>query len=260
MNILDRIIADKGREVALRQMAVPTDQLTRSKLFSRPTLSLADRLSASNSGIIAEFKRRSPSRSAINYEVDVAEVALGYTSADACGISILTDTKYFGGSLDDLLAARSAVKTPILRKDFIIDEYQLFEARAFGADVVLLIAAALSPKKMHQLAGSAANLGLEVLLEVHDQHELEASVFDGVKMIGVNNRDLKTFKTDIEMSRQLAELIPDDVTKISESGIDLPDTVRELREFGYRGFLIGESFMRTDNPGKAAASFIRDIK
>ena len=260
MNILDRIIADKYKEVALKKKLISSKDLEIFPLFERKTFSLSTALRNSKSGIIAEHKRRSPSRSVINQDLNVQDVVTGYEKAGACGISVLTDGKYFGGSLDDLLLARASVKIPLLRKEFIVDEYQLIEAKAYGADVILLIAAVLEPERLKSLAQVAHDLNLEVLLEVHDLEELERSVMPGVTMVGVNNRNLKTFEVSTDISKQLAEAIPNELVKISESGISSVDAIRDLQNYGYSGFLIGENFMKTSDPGKHAAEFINDLK
>lgn len=259
MTILDTIIQDKKREVALKKTLVSTAQLEKSALFDRKGNSLAIALRNSNSGIITEHKRRSPSKAEISYKFSVEEVTKGYQDAGACGISVLTDGKYFGGSTDDLLLARATVGIPLLRKEFIVDEYQLLESKALGADIILLIAAVLSPEEIRSLSYTAQSLGLEVLLEVHSLQELENAIMPGLAMIGVNNRNLRTFEVDTNYSKELASAIPDDFIKVSESGIYDTATVKELREYGYKGFLIGENFMRSANPGLAAATFISNL-
>ena len=259
MNILDKIIIDKKREVLLKKSIIPVSQLENSVLFCKKTISLSTNLRNSATGIIAEHKRRSPSKAEINYNFTVEEVVQGYEKAGACGISVLTDGKYFGGSLDDLILARATVKLPIIRKEFIIDEYQILEAKAYGADVILLIAAVLTRAKIIQLSQFAQSLELEVLLEVHNQAELEKSVMPSLNMIGVNNRNLKTFEVSLDYSKQLAALIPNEFVKISESGISLVAAIKELQQIGYKGFLIGEKFMKTDNAGEAAKEFINNL-
>ena len=259
MHILDKIIAAKRREVDLKKSLVPISQLENSALFNRTPFSLSRLLSTSNSGIIAEHKRRSPSKSVINNSLSVEEVVKGYEEAGVCGISVLTDNQFFGGSLDDLLLARATVQIPLLRKEFIIDEYQLMEAMAFGADVVLLIAAVLKASEIEHLSKVASDLGLEVLVEIHNEEELQKIPSAHIDMIGVNNRNLKTFEVSVETSITLAEKIPDDVVKISESGLSDHQTIDRLREYGYRGFLMGESFMRTEDPGKAASNLIKNL-
>ena len=205
MNILDKIVADKRKEVDLRKSLIPVSQLEKSVLMEREPLSLASALQNSTSGIIAEHKRRSPSKSVINQRLNVQDVAKGYESAGVCGMSVLTDGKYFGGSLDDLLLARAAVNIPLLRKEFIIDEYQILEARAHGADVILLIAAILDRSDIKTLSETAKSLGLDVLLEVHNEEELQKSIMPSLDMLGVNNRNLKTFEVSLETSKNLSE-------------------------------------------------------
>ncbi|SDX09349.1 indole-3-glycerol phosphate synthase TrpC [Flavobacterium degerlachei] len=259
MNILDKIIVDKKREVILKKSIIPVSQLEASVFFAKETISLSQNLRNSNSGIIAEHKRRSPSKSVINHGFTVEEVVKGYESAGACGISVLTDGKYFGGSLDDLLLARASVNIPLLRKEFIVDEYQILEAKAHGADLILLIAAVLTREEIKLLSEFAKSLGLEVLLEVHNQEELEKSIMPTLDMIGVNNRNLKTFEVSLDFSKQLAAQIPDEFVKVSESGISSIEAIQELKPYGYKGFLIGENFMKTDNAGKAATEFIKQL-
>ncbi|SFU62853.1 indole-3-glycerol phosphate synthase [Pustulibacterium marinum] len=259
MNILDKIVADKRKEVALRKSLIPTSQLENSVLFGRETFSLATALKNSNSGIIAEHKRRSPSKQIINHALNVQDVAQGYETAGVCGMSVLTDGKYFGGSLDDLLLARASSNLPLLRKEFIVDEYQLLEAKAYGADVILLIAAVLTQVEIKQFSEFAKSLGLEVLLEVHNQEELEKSIMPSLDMLGVNNRNLKTFEVSLDISKSLSTQIPDDFVKVSESGISNVSAIKELQPFGYKGFLIGENFMKTDNPGASATEFIQNL-
>lgn len=259
MTILDRIIADKKNEVALRKKIFPANFWESSLLFNRKVNSLAELLKSSSTGIIGEHKRRSPSKNNINNTLSVAEVVKGYQSAKVCGISILTDQKYFGGSLEDLNLARATTSIPLLRKDFIIDEYQLIEAKANGADVILLIAAVLSRKEIEHLSVFAQQLNLEVLLEVHNEEELEKSIMPSLDLLGVNNRNLKTFETNLKTSILLADKIPNDFVKVSESGIDTPKAIMELKSNGYQGFLIGENFMKTENPGQSAIKFIKEI-
>ncbi|MCE5332472.1 MAG: indole-3-glycerol phosphate synthase TrpC, partial [Bacteroidales bacterium] len=212
----------------------------------------------SESGIISEFKRKSPSLGWIYEDADVMKVTSGYSAAGASGISILTDREYFGGTPFDIIASRPLVSCPILRKDFVMDEYQLYEAKAIGADVVLLIAAALTVKQTLDLARKAHELGLEVLLEVHNEEEL-GHANDFVDMLGVNNRNLKTFEQSIQVSFDLARSIPDRFVKVSESGISKVETVKELRKVGYKGFLMGENFMKEENPAEALARFISSL-
>jgi len=259
MNILDKIIADKKREIILKKSIISTRQLEASGLFERTPLSLYKYLQRKPFGIITEHKRRSPSKAIINQSFTVEEVVKGYENAGAAAISVLTDGKYFGGSLDDLLLSRASVNIPLLRKEFNVDEYQILEAKAYGADLILLIAAVLTREKIRQLSEFAKSLGLEVLLEVHSREELEKSLMPSLDLIGVNNRNLKTFDVSLDTSKELVEAIPDDFIKVSESGISHPDAVKELLPHGFKGFLIGENFMKTENPGEAAKTFIKQI-
>lgn len=259
MNILDKIVVDKRKEVILKKELIPVRQLENSILFERETVSLAHALRNSNTGIIAEHKRRSPSKPVINYDLNVFDVAKGYEEAGVCGMSVLTDGKYFGGSLDDLVLARSVCKLPLLRKEFIIDEYQLLEAKAHGADVILLIAAILTKEEIKQFSEFAKGLQLDVLLEVHNEAELQKSIMPSLDMLGVNNRNLKTFEVSLETSKALSELIPNDFVKVSESGISSIEAIKELKPYGYQGFLIGENFMKTDNAGESAKQFIKNL-
>ncbi|WP_318344192.1 indole-3-glycerol phosphate synthase TrpC [Flagellimonas baculiformis] len=259
MNILDKIVADKRKEVDLKKSLITISQLEASVMMEHTSASLAALLRKSNTGIIAEHKRRSPSKSVINQNLNVQDVAKGYADAGVCGMSVLTDGKYFGGSLDDLVLARAAVNIPLLRKEFIIDEYQIVEAKAYGADVILLIAAILSREEIKTLSELAKSLGLDVLLEVHNEEELQKSIMPSLDMLGVNNRNLKTFEVSLDTSKSLSEQIPDDFVKVSESGISTIGAIQELKEFGYQGFLIGENFMKTDDPGASAKTFIDEL-
>ncbi|MEB8347286.1 indole-3-glycerol phosphate synthase TrpC [Flavobacteriaceae bacterium KMM 6898] len=260
MNILDKIVLDKRKEVDLKKLIIPTSQLEASALFERPTVSLAKALQHSDTGIIAEHKRRSPSKAMINQNLNVQDVAKGYEDAGVCGMSVLTDGKYFGGSMDDLLLARASVNMPLLRKEFIIDEYQILEAKAYGADVILLIAAILSKAEIKAYSEFAKKLHLNVLLEVHNVEELHKSIMPSLDMLGVNNRNLKTFEVSLETSKSLSTIIPDDFVKVSESGISTIEAIRDLKSYGYKGFLIGENFMKTDDPGGNAHHFIKALK
>lgn len=259
MTILDKIIVDKKREVELKKQLIPVNQLENSVLFGSRTYSLSKTLRNNVIGIIAEHKRRSPSKSVINNHFSVEEIVIGYQNAGVSGISVLTDGKYFGGSLEDLLLAKASVNLPLLRKEFIIDEYQILEAKAHGADVILLIAAILTRSEIKHLSEFAHSLGLEVLLEVHNKEELDKAIMPSLDMIGVNNRNLKTFEVSLDFSKELAPHIPDEFVKVSESGISSIDAIKELQPFGYQGFLIGEHFMKTENPGYTAAEFINTI-
>ncbi|MGB3618947.1 MAG: indole-3-glycerol phosphate synthase TrpC [Catalinimonas sp.] len=261
MNILEEIVGHRQREVAERQALYPVALLEKSLYFATPPVSLRKYLQRDDkTGVIAEFKRRSPSRGVINAHAPVERTTVGYMQAGAAALSILTETKYFGGRNEDLETAREFNFCPILRKDFVVDEYQLFEAKAIGADAVLLIAAALTPAAARTLATRARDLGLEVLLEVHSIDELRSFLPVEPDLIGVNNRDLTTFETTIRPSLELAEHIPSGMVRVSESGLSDPAVVRQLYGYGYRGFLIGETFMRHGRPERACADFTRQLK
>jgi indole-3-glycerol phosphate synthase len=261
MNILDQIIADKFREIEEKKSLVPVKLLEKSVYFPGPLVSMKKYVThPEKTGIIAEFKRKSPSKGMINSSANVETVSIGYMQAGASALSILTDKNYFGGTNEDLKIARKFNFCPILRKDFIVDEYQIIEAKSIGADCILLIAAALEPKKLKSLAYFAKSLGLEVLLEVHDAEELTRSLCDGVDLVGVNNRNLKTFEVSLDISLSLVEEIPSDFVKISESGISDPKTLVKLRKAGFDGFLIGENFMKSSRPEQAALNFIKEYK
>lgn len=260
MNILDQINENKRREIAEAKTKVNIDDLKASPYFQRKVNSLKAALLAQKaSGIIAEFKTQSPSKGIINENAESSEVTAGYVSAGASALSVLTDERFFGGSIEDLAKARWAnPTTPILRKDFIIDPYQVYETKAHGADVILLIAESMDKQLLFELAQTAKQIGLEVLVEIHGEEELE-KLNPHVDLVGVNNRNLKTFEVDMQTSVQLGGLIPDSFVKISESGISDPKSIHALREANFKGFLIGETFMKTDNPAKALAEFIASI-
>lgn len=261
MNILEKIISDKYREVAERKSLIPVKLLEKSIFFDGKVVSMKKYVTdPEKSGIIAEFKRKSPSKGLINGAASVEQVSIGYMQAGASALSVLTDQEYFGGSSEDLKVARKFNFCPILRKDFVVDEYQIIEAKSIGADCILLIAAALEPEKLKSLAYFAKSLGLEVLLEVHDGEELEKSLNDGVDLVGVNNRNLKTFDVSIDTSLELVSAIPSSFVKISESGISDPKTLIELKKAGFDGFLIGENFMKSSRPEQAAYNFIKEFK
>ncbi|MFN8341828.1 MAG: indole-3-glycerol phosphate synthase TrpC [Cyclobacteriaceae bacterium] len=260
MSILATILEHKRTEVDAARRLKPLALLTEESLYHRPTLSMSRAVSdPSKSGIIAEFKRKSPSRGIINDRVDVKLTTAGYVAAGASALSVLTDAHFFGGSAADLLAARSNT-IPIIRKDFTVDAYQVHEARALGADAILLIAAALEPQVIQDLTALAHSLHLEVLLEVHNEAELAANVHAAADLIGVNNRDLRTFGLSIQNSLRLAPLIPTDVVRVSESGIESVEAFRTLRAAGYKGFLIGQYFMQEPEPPVAASQFIQKLR
>ena len=261
MNTLEKIIADKYLEVVIRKQQRPAAVLEKSSAFSRTPFSLKSfLLDPTKSGIITEFKRKSPSKGLINGKSSVEVVSKGYELAGASALSVLTDQDYFGGATADLEMARKQVTIPILRKDFVVDEYQILEAKAMGADCILLIVAALSPAKVNSLATFAQSLGLEVLMEVHNLEELEESFCDSLDVVGVNNRNLKTFAVSLETSLALVDRIPNQVVKISESGISDPATLVDFRKAGFDGFLIGENFMKTSSPEQAAMDFILEFR
>ncbi|MDR1667294.1 MAG: indole-3-glycerol phosphate synthase TrpC [Bacteroidales bacterium] len=255
-NILGKIIADKRREVIRAKAEKPFGCILReAEAEARRPLSFRAALQQSSSGIIAEFKRKSPSKGFIHADAQVRKIVPGYVQAGAAALSVLTDASYFGGSLNDLAEARQVADIPILRKDFIIDAYQICEAKLYGADAVLLIAAALSMEQTCELADFAHHLGLEVLLEIHHCGELDYCRAP-VDVTGVNNRNLNTFVTDVQTSLDLASKIPAQQLKISESGISSPETVKILRQVNYVGFLMGENFMKQPDPALALQQFI----
>jgi indole-3-glycerol phosphate synthase len=260
MNILDTIVERKRTEVAERKQRKPLEVIKADALYTRKTISLVDGLSRPYaSGIIAEFKRKSPSKGIINDRVDPVEVTNAYQAAGASAVSILTDAYFFGGDDQDVLRARQVLDIPILRKEFIIDEYQVHEAKALGADLILLIAACLSKEEVVRFSTLARSLGLEVLLELHDEDELE-HVCATVDLVGINNRSLKTFDVNIARSLRMAGQLPKDKLKVAESGIDDPAQVKLFRENGYSAFLIGENFMKTNDPGMALHEFRNQIE
>lgn len=258
MNILNSIIVEKKVEIDRRKKNMPESDLLKMPLFDRSVLSFKEYLLKDDkTGIIAEFKRRSPSKGVINKTALVEEVTFDYSKYGACAISVLTDEIFFGGSLNDLVLAR-ANKIPLLRKDFIIDEYQLVESKAFGADIILLIAACLTKEEVKTLASFAKNIGLNVLLEIHTEHELE-HICDDVDVVGINNRNLKNFAVDMNHSIELGNKIPAGKIKIAESGIDSAETIHFLKKYGFKGFLIGEKFMKEKDPGLAFKNFIEGL-
>ena len=261
MDILEEIVANKRLEVERFKQELSEREIHRrvEAILDFGVASMSQALTTSDTGIIAEFKRRSPSKGWIKEEGRADVIPLSYQQNGASALSILADEKYFGGCDDFIRTARhSGVKIPVLYKNFVIDEYQLFQARLCGASAVLLIAADLSLSECKSLLNTAHQLGMEVLLEMHSNQELEYAGLEP-DMCGINNRNLGSFVTDIENSFRLAELLPKDAVKVSESGISNPDTVRALRAAGFRGFLIGETFMKTPDPGRALREFIDEI-
>jgi len=260
MTILDKIVNYKKKEVVGAKLMVPLSELEQMTYFYRQTYKMTDFIADSErTGIIAEFKRKSPSKGIINDKISVEEVTQGYASHGASALSVLTDSHFFGGSVNDLLAARKVNQIPILRKEFIIDEYQIYEAKAIGADAILLIAAIIGKKQAKRFAKKARELGLQVLMELHDEEELD-KLNEYLDIVGVNNRNLKDFVVDLKHSVKLAEKIPNNFIKISESGISTPDDVIFLKQHGFNGFLIGENFMKTGNPARAFATFVESVQ
>ncbi len=261
LTILDKIIAHKRQEVADRKSLVPTAALERSIYFPSQPVSLRKYVQRPDlSGIIAEFKRKSPSKGTINAYAPVERTSIGYMQAGASALSILTDTNFFGGKNEDLTTARKFNFCPILRKDFVVEEYQILEAKSIGADAILLIAAVLTKEEVSQLAQFAHSLGLEVLLEVHTREEMERTITPHVDLVGVNNRNLHDFSVSLQTSFDLAQHIPNEFVKVSESGLSEASSVMELRQYGYEGFLMGETFMRQSRPEKACAAFVEELK
>jgi indole-3-glycerol phosphate synthase len=260
MTILDKIVAKKKVEVAAAKANVSLSELEKYPLFDRTCYSLKESvLQADRTGIIAEYKRASPSKGVINALSSVQEVVKGYQDAGASAVSVLTDPDFFQGSLADLTAAREVLTIPLLRKEFVIDPYQIAEAKAYGADIILLIAACLTSEEINNFSSYAKSLGLNVLLEVHNEEELNRSIFDTIDAIGVNNRNLKDFSVSLDHSYDLVNKIPDHFIKVSESGISDPTTIRALKQVGYQAFLIGENFMKTDNPAGAIQEFVKEL-
>lgn len=261
LNILDKIVLNKKAEVASAKKLTTVKELESTALFGRATYSFKEfLLDPARTGIIAEFKRRSPSKGIINDKVSVEAVTTAYAAAGASALSVLTDTDFFMGTKTDLFKARQANNIPILRKDFMIDEFQVIEAKSLGADIILLIAAILTPKEINKLATLAKSLGLNVLLEVHNLEELQRSINPNLDAIGVNNRNLADFTVSVDTSYQLAEHIPAEFMKISESAISDTETIKGLKRAGFNGFLIGETFMKQADPGAAMEEFVKGLK
>ena len=259
-NILDKIVARKRQEIEADRKNVPIVRLEESDSFFRECYSLRDSiLNPALTGVIAEFKRKSPSKGIINGTVSVKEVTNGYVNAGASALSVLTDRNFFGGRKADLVEARRRNQIPVLRKEFMLDEYQVVEAKALGADVILLIAAILTPQEIQRFAKLAKSLGMSVLLEVHNREELDRSLFPELDAIGVNNRNLGNFSVSVQHSYDLVEHIPSEFLKISESGLSDPKTITELRAAGFNGFLIGENFMKQSDPGQAMKEFVEQF-
>lgn len=257
MNILDKIVAQKQLEVAASKKLISIEELKDNAFFSRKTLSLKESVK-NKSGIIAEFKRKSPSKGIINDIQNPLSVVSSYEKYGASGISILTDREFFGGSKEDILAVREHINIPILRKDFMIDTYQFYEAKAMGADVVLLIAACLSPEQVSEFTALAHSLNLEVLLEIHTEEELKHFNSD-IDLVGINNRNLKDFKVDLQHSVNLKNLLPTGTLSVAESGIYNTEDFLFLKEKGFDAFLMGEYFMKGENPGQKFKEFLSNV-
>ncbi|MEY2596538.1 MAG: indole-3-glycerol phosphate synthase TrpC [Bacteroidota bacterium] len=260
MNILETIIAKKRLEVESSKILQPLKALEKSQYYNRTCISISKALQEPGAtGIIAEHKRKSPSKGVINDQLNVNDVVFAYQQAGASAISILTDQAFFGGSNDDILTVRNSISIPILRKEFIVDEYQIHEAKSIGADLILLIASCLKPSEVKTYAKLANQLGMEVLLELHDEDEF-SHICNEVQLVGINNRSLKTFSVNIERSLEMAAKLPSQKIKVAESGINHASEVKIFREHGYKGFLIGENFMKSSHPGDSLRSFINELK
>jgi indole-3-glycerol phosphate synthase len=259
MNILEQIIGRKRQEVIERKSCVSVSDLEKSNFFSSGCRSLGKSLLQDGSaGIIAEFKRRSPSAGIINNDSVPSETGISYQNAGACAVSVLTDHDFFGGSYADLTDIRRSIELPVLRKEFIIDEYQVIESKSIGADAILLITGIIPAKQLDSFFRLAASLGMEVLVEIHEERDI-SSVPAGAALVGINNRNLSDFRVDRSSAARLVELLPSSLTKIAESGIKSVTDYRFLRDAGFEGFLIGEHFMRNNDPGAACKSFVYAI-
>jgi indole-3-glycerol phosphate synthase len=259
MSILDEIVSYKHYEVEVRKQNTPLERLQASNYYTRSTYSLAAAIE-SNKGkaIIAEFKRRSPSKGIINNQADALQTVTGYAEAGAVGISVLTDEKFFGGSTADLIRVRDKITAPILRKDFIVDSYQIHEAKAIGSDVILLIAACLTPEQLHDFSLIASSIGLETLFEIHQPEEIE-KLPPHARLVGVNNRNLKSFEVNLNHAMQTAKLLPSSCLKIAESGIHSVHDAILLAQAGFDAFLIGEYFMKHSSPNQACKAFLNEL-
>jgi indole-3-glycerol phosphate synthase len=260
MNILDKIVINKKKEVEAAKIRTSYTKLEESDFFHRECYSFKKFLLAPDrTGIIAEFKRKSPSKGIINDKASVEDVTQAYAAAGASALSVLTDYDFFMGRKADLVNARKANSIPVLRKDFMIDEYQIIEAKSLGADIILLIAAILTPQQIETMSSLAKSLGLNILLEVHNLEELERSINPNLDAIGVNNRNLADFSVSVDTSYQLAQHIPAEFLKISESAISNPETIKQLKLAGFNGFLIGENFMKQQDPRQAMRDFVSQL-
>ncbi len=260
MNVLDTILQHTKGEVARRKRDTPPAKLMDMPLYHRERRSFSAAIRGASPAIIAELKKASPSKGEIRSDFDVPSLALGYERGGACALSVLTDERFFSGSLRNLALAREAVSLPLLRKDFLVDAYQLHEALAYGADAVLLIIAALDPQQLTDLMAEATAVGLETLVEVHTEREMESALEAGVTLLGINNRDLQTFNVDIDTTVRMLPRVPPAVSVVSESGIQSANEIQRLQAAGVHGFLLGESLMRTEDPGATLARLIATVR
>jgi indole-3-glycerol phosphate synthase len=259
MTILDKIAAVKREEVKKRRFTNPVNILERSAFFNKKMPSFYEALAKPAPSVIGEFKRRSPSRGIINQHADIHDVAMAYQNAGIAAMSVLTDEEFFGGNNSDLQEVAGFLTIPLLRKDFVVDEYQVIEAKAIGAAAILLIASILSKEEIDSLSRKATGLGMDILFEIHDRSDLD-KISGNIKIIGVNNRNLKTFEVRMDNSEELLEYLPQNCLKVAESGFHTPEDVAQMFTKGYDAFLIGENFMKSENPGKSAADFIVNLK
>ncbi len=260
MNILSKIVSVRKEQTNLQKKIRGLDEIKSSESFNRKTYSLSKKIKENKISIIAEHKRKSPSKKEINFQTPIDKIIKGYEQNGASGISVLTEKNFFSGSENDLILARKLTDLPILRKDFIVDEYQVFESKYLGADAILLIATCLTDKEIMNLSEIAKELDLDVLVEIHSKEELKKVCIDSVDIIGVNNRNLMDFSVNIENSIKIGKAIPESFIKISESGLHKSEELKRLIDFGYDGFLIGELFMKEINPGNKLGNLINQIK
>jgi indole-3-glycerol phosphate synthase len=257
--VLDRIVEAKAERLGRTMLQKPLDLLTGEVRTSKPRSSFAERLLKNQPvSVIAEIKHRSPSRGVIREAFDPVKIAASYTSAGAAALSVLTEEDFFAGSLDHLVLARSRAKIPLLRKDFIFDEYQVYESAIAGADAILLIVAILDDELLKQLITLSSQLGLDALVEVHTEAEMRRGLDAGAQVVGVNNRDLTTFTVTLETSMKLAQMAPPDITLVSESGIQSGEDIFRLKQAGFTAFLIGEHLMRAEDPGARLKELIAE--
>jgi len=260
MNILETIVEHKREEIAERKRKLKVSALSDMEYFHRQPLSLTKSLrQCERFSIIAEIKRSSPSAGSIAKNISPEKLAQEYQSNGAAGISVLTDERFFSGTLKDLTCVRESISIPLLRKDFIINDYQLFEAKAYGADAVLLIAAILEQSQLHELFAASKELGLECLVELYEQQEIDKLDFDSMNLIGINNRDLRTFTVDLNHSIEIAKLLPHNVTIVSESGIQSSSDLKKLKDVNIHAALIGEFLMKSEQPGYALKQLLQEV-